>query len=96
MAADRTARKQRKVRIPAGLKKKKSGKREAKPGEIPCGVNSCNDFSDKHLGGRSLSQDDAIDVWGEGGITVRKSRVRICKPCYRIWKRENKDKEQHY
>jgi hypothetical protein len=96
MTADRTARKQRKVRIPANLGKKQGGKREVKPGEVPCGVKGCDDFSDKHLGGRSLSQDDAIDVWGEGGFTVRKSRVRICKPCYRSWKKESKDQEQHY
>jgi hypothetical protein len=96
MTADRTSRKQRKVRIPANLRRKQGGKREVKPGEIPCGVKGCEDFSDKHLGGRSLSQDDAIDVWGEGGFSVRKSRVRICKSCYRSWKKESKDQEQHY
>ena len=38
-----------------------------KVGELPCGVKNCNNFADKSLGGRSLSVDDAIDMWGSGG-----------------------------
>ena len=93
----RTDRVQRKVRIPSNLGKKKSKKKAERVGEIPCGIAKCNDFSDKHLGGRSLSQENAIDTWGEGAFTVRKNSVRVCKSCYKIWKKDNKDdKNPHY
>ena len=74
----RTSSVQRKVRIPSGMSKKSSAKKEAKPGEIPCGIADCDGFADKHMGGRSLSQENAIDTWGEGAFTVRKNRVRVC------------------
>ena len=61
-----------------GTEKKSS----AKVGEIPCGVKSCDGFADKSFGGRSLSIDNAIDVWGDSGYTERKGRVRVCKGCY--------------
>ena len=71
----RTSSVQRKVRIPSGQSKKSSAKKEVKPGEIPCGIADCDGFADKHMGGRSLSQENAIDTWGEGAFTVRKNRV---------------------
>jgi hypothetical protein len=86
-----TDRVQRKVKIPSSISKKGKKKKADKPGEIPCGISSCDGFSDKHKGGRSLSQENAIETWGEGGFTVRKSRVRVCKGCYRSWKKDNKD-----
>ncbi len=93
----RTSSVQRKVRIPSGKSKKSNAKKEVKPGEIPCGIADCADFADKHMGGRSLSQENAIDTWGEGAFTVRKNRVRVCKPCYKIWKKDNKDDmNSHY
>ena len=91
----RADRVQRKVRIPSNLGKKKSKKKAEKVGEIPCGIAKCNDFSDKHLGGRSLSQENAIDTWGEGAFTVRKNRVRVCKSCYRKWKKDNKSEDTY-
>ena len=87
-----TNRTQRKVRIPSSKRKKAGAKKEAKPGVITCGG-----FADKHLGGRSLSQENAIDTWGEGAFTVRKNRVRVCKSCYKLWKKDNKDDSNtHY
>ena len=68
-----TNRVQRKVRIPSSKRKKSGAKKEKKPGEIPCGISSCKNFADKHLGGRSLSQENAIDTCGEGAFTVRKT-----------------------
>lgn len=93
----RTDRVQRKVRVPSNLGKKKSKKAVDKAGEQSCGISSCDGFSDKHMGGRSLSQENAIETWGEGGFTVRKNRVRVCKGCYKAWKKDNKDdSSSHY
>ena len=66
-----------------------------KVGELPCGVKNCNNFADKSFGGRSLSVDDAIDMWGSGGYVTRKGRVRVCKSCYRKWKKENKNDDMY-
>ena len=93
----RTNQTQRKVRIPSSVRKKGKKDKVAKEGEIPCGISGCDNFSDKHMGGRSLSQENAIDTWGEGAFTVRKNRVRVCKSCYKIWKKDNKDdNNSHY
>ena len=70
----RTDRVQRKVRVPSNLGKKNSKKKVEKQGEIPCGISSCDGFSDKHMGGRSLSQENAIDTWGEGGFSPHVDR----------------------
>jgi len=75
-----------------GEKKSASQK---KSGEMPCGVKGCDTFADKKLGGRSLSVDDAIDMWGSSGYEMRKGRVRVCKPCYRKWKKENKNDDMY-
>ncbi len=64
-------------------------------GELPCGVKGCENFADKSLGGRSLSLDDAIDMWGSSGYQERKGRVRVCKSCYRTWKKENKSEDTY-
>ena len=66
-----------------------------KEGELPCGVRDCDNFADKSMGGRSLSVDDAIDMWGSNGYETRKGRVRVCKSCYRKWKKENKNDEMY-
>ena len=42
-----------------GAEKKKSSS-----GEVACAVKSCERFADKKLGGRSLSYDDATEMWG--------------------------------
>jgi predicted metal-binding protein len=47
------------------------------------------------VGGRSLSIDDAIDMWGSSGYQARKGRVRVCKSCYRKWKKENKNDDMY-
>lgn len=82
---------QRKVKIPSSLRKNSKSKKVEKPGEIPCCISSCDGFADKHMGGRSLSQENGIETWGEGGFTVRKNRVRVCKSCYKTWKKDNKE-----
>ena len=68
----------------------------AKEGAIPCGRKSCEGFADKDMGGRSLSIDNAIEIWGDSGYTERKGRVRVCKPCYKLWKKENKSDKDTY
>ncbi|HJL97555.1 MAG TPA: hypothetical protein QF401_05320 [Candidatus Poseidoniaceae archaeon] len=67
----------------------------AKEGEISCGVKNCDGYADKSFGGRSLSIDNAIDVWGDGGYSERKGRVRVCKSCYRKWKKDNKSEDTY-
>ena len=97
MSSRRTNRVQRKVRVPSSSKKKSDKKKTEKVGEIPCGINGCDGYADKHMGGRSLSQENGIETWGEGAFTVRKNRVRVCKACYRVWKKDNKDESNsHY
>ena len=71
-------------------KQKKSNK-----GDLPCAVNTCDKFADKSLGGRSLSMDNALDMWGQGNFTTLKGRVRVCKSCYRSWKKENKNDDTY-
>ena len=70
-------------------------RKKSSPGELSCAINGCDKFADKSLGGRSLSLDNAIDVWGQGNFTALKGRVRVCKPCYRTWKKENKNEETY-
>ena len=74
---------------------KKETKKGAKTGELPCGIKGCDNFADKSMGGRSLSVDDAIDMWGTSGYEERKGRVRICKSCYRKYKKENKKDDMY-
>jgi len=92
----RTNKVQRKVRIPSSKRKKSGANKSEKPGEMACGISGCDDFADKHKGGRSLSQENAIDTWGEGAFTVRKNRVRVCKACYKTWKKDSKDESTAY
>jgi hypothetical protein len=66
-----------------------------KEGEQPCCVKDCTGFADKSFGGRSLSIDNAIETWGESGFEERKGRVRVCKSCYRKWKKDNKQDEMY-
>lgn len=86
--------KARKHRKDAGEEDTKA-KTSKKEGEIPCGVKGCENFADKSHGGRSLSVDDAIDMWGSSGYEMRKGRVRVCKSCYRKWKKENKNDDMY-
>ena len=86
--------KARKHRKDAGEDEKKQ-KASTKVGELPCGGKGCDNFADKRRGGRSLSVDDAIDMWGSGGYEIRKGRVRVCKSCYRKWKKENKNDDMY-
>ena len=74
---------------------KDNRKKKSTQGELSCAINGCDKFADKSLGGRSLSLDNAIDVWGQGNFTALKGRVRVCKPCYRLWKKENKNEDTY-
>ena len=87
--------KARKHKADAGENVDKKAKKSTKEGEVPCGINSCDNFADKSFGGRSLSIDNAIDVWGDGGYTQRKGRVRVCKSCYRKWKKDSKAEDTY-
>lgn len=69
-------------------------KKDVKEGKEPCGVNSCDGWADSTMGGRSLSVTDAEDMWGKS-VTVRKNRVRVCKSCYRTWKKNNKQEDYY-
>ena len=48
---------------PDGDKKDDSKDNKSKQGEQPCGIKGCEKFSDKSFGGRSLSIDNAIEMW---------------------------------
>ena len=67
---------------PNADKKDDSKGKKFKQGEQPCGIKGCENFSDKSFGGRSLSIDNAIEMWGSGNYSDRKGRVRVCKGCY--------------
>ena len=69
--------------------------KKSNQGELSCALNGCDKFADKSLGGRSLSLDNAIDMWGQGNFTPLKGRVRVCKSCYRAWKKENKNEDTY-
>ena len=58
-------------------------------------INDCDNWADKSMGGRSLSIENAEDVWGSN-FTIRKGRVRVCKSCYKKWKKHSKDDSNHY
>ena len=87
--------KARKHRKEEGNDEAKKTSKKSKQGELPCGVRDCENYADKSLGGRSLSIDDAIDMWGSSGYEARKGRVRVCKSCYRKWKKENKSDDMY-
>ena len=70
-------------------------KKNTKQGELACAIQGCEKFADKSLGGRSLSLDNALEMWGESNFTPSKGRVRVCKPCYRSWKKENKNDDTY-
>ena len=70
-------------------------KKKSNQGELACAIKGCEKFADKKLGGRSLSLDNALDMWGESNFTPSKGRVRVCKSCYRSWKKENKNDDTY-
>ena len=78
-----------------GESEDKTKKSTTKEGELLCGIRDCAKFADKSMGGRSLSIDNAIDTWGSSGYEARKGRVRVCKSCYRKWKKDNKADEMY-
>ena len=69
--------------------------KKSNQGELPCAIKGCEKFADKNLKGRSLSLDNALEMWGEGAFTSTKGRVRVCKSCYRAWKKENKTEDNY-
>ena len=62
--------------------------------EVPCGIKSCKNYADKHLGGRSLGKNKVLEVWNKSDYEEIKGRVRMCKKCYRILKKETKDSKE--
>ena len=59
--------------------------------EEPCVIKDCSEFADKHLGGRSVSFQDAESVWSESAINSSGRRVRICRSCYKQLKKALKE-----
>ena len=76
--------------------KAKKVKSDEEEGEVPCDVAGCEKWADKRFGGRSIAIDNAIDVWGDDGLKRDVRRVRICRPCYREWKKAKKDEPDQY
>ena len=66
----------RKTKADSGKDDKAKAKKNA--GETSCAVKSCDKWADKNLGGRSLSFDDATEMWGNGNFSSAKGRVRDC------------------
>ena len=87
--------KARKHRSDAGEDTEKKDAKKSKEGEIPCGIRDCSKYADKNMGGRSLSIDNAIETWGDSGYDARKGRVRVCKSCYRKWKKDSKAEDTY-
>ena len=56
--------KARKHRQSRGEDKDKK-KRPVKEGTTKCGIKECDNWSDKSMGGRSISLQNAQDVWGQ-------------------------------
>ena len=77
------------------VKMKRNLPPKSKEGTEPCSINDCDNWADKSMGGRSLSIENAEDVWGSN-FTIRKGRVRVCKSCYKKWKKHSKDDSNHY
>lgn len=73
----------------------KEGRGPKKEGEQSCGIKSCDGWADKSMGGRSISRIDAQDIFGSGNFSEVKSRVKICKSCYRLYKKETKDDKEY-
>ena len=77
------------------VKQEDPKKKKSNQGELPCAIKGCEKFADKSLKGRSLSLDNALEMWGQGNFTSSKGRVRVCKSCYRSWKKENKSDDNY-
>ena len=73
----------------------KTGRGSKKEGELSCGIKSCDGWADKSMGGRSISKIDAQDIFGSGNFSEVKKRVKICKTCYRLFKKETKDDKEY-
>ena len=86
------ARKHREARGESSADRKKGKKKE---GQLPCAIKSCQEWADKSLGGRSSSRIDAQVILGDGSFSEAKGRVKVCKPCYRHFKKETKDDKEY-
>jgi len=73
---------------------KKNEKVVEQENEVPCGIKKCKNFADKHLGGRSLGRNKVLEVWNKSDFEEVKGRVKMCKKCYRILKKETKDSKE--
>ncbi len=77
-------------------KSEASNDSKEKTPETTCGIKKCDNWADKSNGGRSLGASKADMVWSKGQYETQKGRVKICKSCYRIWKKETKDEKEYY
>lgn len=85
------ARKHRKQKDTSDSSTEKKAEAE---GVLKCGIKGCDGWADKQKGGRSLGRNKALEAWEHGEITEYKGRVRVCRPCYRVYKKETKDNQE--
>ena len=60
-------------------------------GQVKCDVSGCNDWLTRKSEAESSHSIELADVWGESGLSSDSRRVKICKSCYRAWKKAKKD-----
>ena len=88
--------KARKHREARGEKKERKGRRkELGDGERACTISSCKNWADKSHGGRSISRENALDVWEKGDVNSDNRRIHICKPHYREYKKATKEEHEN-
>ena len=88
--------KARKHSAARGEKKERKGlRKELDDGERVCPISGCKNWADKSHGGRSVSRENALDVWEKGEINSKDRRIHICKPHYREYKKAKKEEHDH-
>lgn len=65
-------------------------------GTIACDIKGCQNWADKAVGGRKMAYDRAVDVWGASGVSRKVRKISLCKPCYRVWKKEKKGEPKEW
>ena len=90
-----TNRAQRKVRIPSSKRKKSGAKKERSPEKSRVVFLVAVTSADKHLGGRSLSQENAIDTWGKVPSRLGKTEFESASPVTRYGRKTTKMNRTH-
>ncbi len=69
---------------------------EVYEGQIKCDIIECNNWADKIIGGRKMSYNRAVEVWGTSGVSRKVGKVSLCKTCYRSWKKQKKGEPKQW